>query len=135
MKAAKKVELLAPAGNAEAFYGAIHAGADAIYLGGSRFGARAYAENFSEEELVACIRYAHLFQRKVYLTVNTLVKESEFSGLYEYVLPYYRAGLDGVIIQDMGVFAYLREHFPGMELHGSTQMTITGEYGDRKSVV
>ena len=129
MKAAKKVELLAPAGNAEAFYGAIHAGADAIYLGGSRFGARAYAENFSEEELVACIRYAHLFQRKVYLTVNTLVKESEFSGLYEYVLPYYRAGLDGVIIQDMGVFAYLREHFPGMELHGSTQMTITGEYG------
>ena len=92
MKAAKKVELLAPAGNAEAFYGAIHAGADAIYLGGSRFGARAYAENFSEEELVACIRYAHLFQRKVYLTVNTLVKESEFSGLYEYVLPYYRAG-------------------------------------------
>ena len=129
MKAAKKVELLAPAGNAEAFYGAIHAGADAIYLGGSRFGARAYAENFSEEELVACIRYAHLFQRKVYLTVNTLVKESEFSGLYEYVLPYYRAGLDGVIVQDMGVFAYLREHFPGMELHGSTQMTITGEYG------
>lgn len=69
------------------------------------------------------------FQRKVYLTVNTLVKESEFSGLYEYVLPYYRAGLDGVIVQDMGVFAYLREHFPGMELHGSTQMTITGEYG------
>ena len=129
MKAAKKVELLAPAGNAEAFYGAIHAGADAIYLGGNRFGARAYAENFSEEELVACIRYAHLFQRKVYLTVNTLVKESEFSGLYEYVLPYYRAGLDGVIVQDMGVFAYLREHFPGMELHGSTQMTITGEYG------
>ena len=129
MKAAKKVELLAPAGNAEAFYGAIHAGADAIYLGGSRFGARAYAENFSEEELIACIRYAHLFQRKVYLTVNTLVKESEFSGLYEYVLPYYRAGLDGVIVQDMGVFAYLREHFPGMELHGSTQMTITGEYG------
>ena len=129
MKAAKKVELLSPSGNAEAFYGAIHAGADAIYLGGSRFGARAYAENFSEEELVACIRYAHLFQRKVYLTVNTLVKESEFSGLYEYVLPYYRAGLDGVIVQDMGVFAYLREHFPGMELHGSTQMTITGEYG------
>ena len=129
MKAAKKVELLAPAGNVEAFYGAIHAGADAIYLGGSRFGARAYADNFSEEELVSCIRYAHLFRRKVYLTVNTLVKESEMSGLYEYLLPYYKAGLDGAIIQDMGVFAYLREHFPGMELHGSTQMTITGEYG------
>ncbi len=129
MNAAKKVELLAPAGNAEAFYGAIHAGADAIYLGGSRFGARAYAENFSEEELVTCIRYAHLFGRKVYLTVNTLVKESEFSELHDYLAPYYRAGLDGVIVQDMGVFVYLREHFPGMELHGSTQMTITGEYG------
>lgn len=129
MNAAKKVELLAPAGNAEAFYGAIHAGADAIYLGGSRFGARAYAENFSEEELIACIRYAHLFGRKVYLTVNTLVKESEFSELYGYLSPYYQAGLDGVIIQDMGVFSYLKEHFPGMELHGSTQMTITGEYG------
>ncbi len=129
MNAAKKVELLAPAGNVEAFYGAIHAGADAIYLGGNRFGARAYAENFSEEELIACIRYAHLFGRKVYLTVNTLVKESEFSELYEYLKPYYTAGLDGVIIQDMGVFSYIREQFPGMELHGSTQMTITGEYG------
>ena len=129
MNTAKKVELLAPAGNVEAFYGAIHAGADAIYLGGSRFGARAYAENFSEEELVSCIRYAHLFGRKVYLTVNTLVKEAEFSELSSYVEPYYRAGLDGVIIQDMGVFSYLGEHFPGMELHGSTQMTITGEYG------
>lgn len=129
MNVTKRVELLAPAGNIEAFYGAIHAGADAVYLGGSRFGARAYAENFSEEELVACIRYAHLFRRKVYLTVNTLVKNSEFSELYEYILPYYRAGLDGVIIQDMGVFAHLREYFPGMELHGSTQMTITGEYG------
>lgn len=129
MNAAKKVELLAPAGNVEAFYGAIHAGADAVYLGGSRFGARAYAENFSEEDLITCIRYAHLFNRKVYLTVNTLVKESEFSELYDYLVPYYHAGLDGVIIQDMGVFTFLRENFPGMELHGSTQMTITGEYG------
>lgn len=125
----KKVELLAPAGNVEAFYGAVHAGADAIYLGGNRFGARAYAENFSEDELVDCIRYAHLLGRKVYLTVNTLVKESEFSELYEYLMPYYRAGLDGVIIQDMGVFAFIRDAFPQMELHGSTQMTITGEYG------
>lgn len=129
MNTEKRVELLAPAGNVDAFYGAIYAGADAIYLGGSRFGARAYAENFSEETLVACIRYAHLFGRKVYLTVNTLVKESEFSELYDYLKPYYCAGLDGVIIQDMGVFTFIREHFPGMELHGSTQMTITGEYG------
>lgn len=124
-----RVELLAPAGNIEGFYGAIHAGADAVYLGGSRFGARAYADNFTTEELVCCIRYAHLWGRKVYLTVNTLVKESEFSDIYEYLLPYYEAGLDGVIVQDVGVFAYIREHFPGIELHVSTQMTLTGEYG------
>lgn len=125
----KKVELLAPAGNKEAFYGAIHAGADAVYLGGSRFGARAYADNFTEEELVACIRYAHIFGRKVYLTVNTLVKEAEFAELYDYLMPFYAAGLDGVIVQDIGVFTYIRGQFPGMELHVSTQMTITGKYG------
>lgn len=125
----RKVELLAPAGNRKALLGAISAGADAIYLGGSRYGARAYADNFSEEELIACIRYAHIFGRKIYLTVNTLVKESEFSELYDYIAPYYKAGLDGVIIQDIGVFSFLREHFRGMELHVSTQMTITGEFG------
>lgn len=124
-----RVELLAPAGNAESFYGAVHAGADAVYLGGSRFGARAYADNFITEELVSCIRYAHLWGRKVYLTVNTLVKEAEFGELYDYLLPYYEAGLDGVIVQDIGVLALIREHFPDMELHVSTQMTLTGEYG------
>ncbi len=125
----KQVELLAPAGNTEGFYGAIHAGADAVYLGGSRFGARAYADNFTTEELVSCIRYAHLWNRRVYLTVNTLVKESEFQELYEYLFPYYEAGLDGVIVQDIGILVYIREHFPNMELHVSTQMTLTGEYG------
>lgn len=125
----RKVELLAPAGNKEAFYGAIHAGADAVYLGGSRFGARAYADNFTEEDLITCIRYAHIFGRKVYLTVNTLVKEAEFGELYDYLSPFYAAGLDGVIVQDIGVFTYIREQFPGMELHVSTQMTITGKYG------
>lgn len=124
-----RVELLAPAGNVEGFYGAIHAGADAVYLGGSRFGARAYADNFTTEELVSCIRYAHLWGRKVYLTVNTLVKEAEFGELYNYLLPYYEAGLDGVIVQDIGVFAFIREHFPAIELHVSTQMALTGEYG------
>lgn len=129
MKQNKKVELLAPAGSKEAFYGAIHAGADAVYLGGSRFGARAYADNFTEEELISCIRYAHLWGRKVYLTVNTLVKEAEFQEIYDYLSPYYEAGLDGVIVQDIGVFAFIRENFPDMELHVSTQMTITGKYG------
>lgn len=125
----QKVELLAPAGNPEGFYGAISAGADAVYLGGDKFGARAYADNFTTEELTACIRYAHILGRKVYLTVNTLVKESEFDEIYPYLLPFYEAGLDGVIVQDIGVFCYIREHFPGMELHVSTQMTITGPYG------
>ena len=125
----KKVELLAPAGNKEAFYGAIHAGADAVYLGGDKFGARAYADNFTTEELVECIRYAHIWGRKVYLTVNTLVKDKEWDQLYDYILPFYEVGLDGVIIQDLGVFLYLKEHFPGMELHVSTQMTLTGSYG------
>lgn len=125
----QKVELLAPAGNIEAFYGAIHAGADAIYLGGDKFGARAYADNFTTEELIHCIRYAHIFGRRVYLTVNTLVKDKEWDQLYAYIRPFYEAGLDGVIIQDIGVFLYLKEHFPGMELHVSTQMTLTGSYG------
>lgn len=129
MENGKRVELLAPAGNAEGFYGAIHAGADAVYLGGSRFGARAYADNFTEEELVSCIRYAHLLGRRVYLTLNTLIKEKEMDGIFPWLLPYYEAGLDGVIIQDLGVFAYIREHFPGLELHVSTQMAITGWYG------
>ena len=125
----KKVELLAPAGNKEGFYGAIHAGADAVYLGGDKFGARAYADNFTTEELIECIRYAHLWGKKVYLTVNTLVKDKEWNQLHDYIQPFYEVGLDGVIIQDLGVFLYLKEHFPGMELHVSTQMTLTGSYG------
>lgn len=125
MKHKKKVELLAPAGNREGFLGAIHAGADAVYLGGKQFGARAYADNFSEEELITCIKYAHLWGRKAYLTVNTLTRNQELERLYDYLLPFYRAGLDGVIIQDMGVFQYVSRHFPGLELHVSTQMTIT----------
>lgn len=125
----KKVELLSPAGNREGFYGAVCAGADAVYLGGRKFGARAYADNFTEEELTECIRYAHLWGRKVYLTVNTLVKDSEWEELYPYLCPLYEAGLDGVIVQDMGVLLFLREQFPQMELHASTQMTLTGVYG------
>lgn len=125
----KLVELLAPAGNPEALYGAVNAGADAVYLAGNRFGARAYADNFTTEELVEAIEYCHLFDRKVYLTVNTLLKESEFAQLYEYIQPFYDAGLDGVIIQDAGVFQFLREHFPGLVLHGSTQMSICTSFG------
>ncbi len=125
----RRVELLAPAGNREGFYGAVCAGADAVYLGGDKYGARAYADNFTAKELVECIRYAHIRSRKVYLTVNTLVKEAEMAELYEYLCPFYEAGLDGVIVQDIGVLAFIREQFPDMELHASTQMTITGRYG------
>ncbi len=127
----KKVELLAPAGNYEALIGAFAAGADAVYLGGSAFGARAYAENFTEEEIIRGIHLAHMLDKKVYLTVNTLVKEKEFKQLYNFLLPYYENGLDGVIVQDLGVFRYIREQFSGMELHVSTQMTITGGDGAR----
>lgn len=125
----KKVELLAPAGSFESFLGAIHAGADAVYIGGQKYGARAYAENFTEEEVCLAIRYAHLFGKKLYMTVNTLVKEQEMQGLPAYIRPFYEEGLDGVIVQDMGVFALFRECFPGLELHGSTQMTVTGVRG------
>ena len=90
----KRIELLAPAGNREAFYGAVHAGADAIYMGGERFGARAYADNFSREELLGCIRYGHLYGCKSYLTVNTLMKEQELTELVEELEPLYQAGLD-----------------------------------------
>ncbi len=126
-----QVELLAPAGSKEAFLGAIHAGADAVYLAGNKYGARAYAENFTTEELVYCIRYAHIFGRKVYLTVNTLMKDAELDDLYEYLAPFYEAGLDACIVQDLGVFQCLKRWFPEMELHVSTQMTITGAYGGR----
>ena len=127
----KKTELLAPAGNYESFLGAIHAGADAVYLAGQKFGARAYAGNFSTEELCRAIRYAHLSERKVYLTLNTLIKEPEFFQIYEYLHPFYEEGLDGIIVQDLGVLTYIREQFPTLPLHISTQATVTGVEGAR----
>lgn len=126
----KQVELLAPAGSFEIFKAVIAAGADAVYVGGNAFGARAYANNFSEEELLEAIDYAHLHHRKLYLTVNTLFKEKELNEqLYPYLLPYYRQGLDAVIVQDIGAMAFIREYFPGLEIHTSTQMTVTNRYG------
>lgn len=125
----KRIELLSPAGNREAFYGAVHAGADAIYMGGEKFGARAYADNFSGEELTECIRYGHIHGCKSYLTVNTLLKEQELAEMAEALKPLYEAGLDGVIVQDMGALQVIRRHFPNLELHASTQMTVTGPEG------
>lgn len=127
----KDFELLAPAGSLEILKGVIESGADAVYVGGSMFGARAYANNFTEEELLEAIDFAHLRGVKVYLTVNTLIKNSEFSKLYDYLLPYYKRGLDAVIVQDLGVVKAIHEYFPSMELHTSTQMTVTGADGVR----
>ena len=125
----EKIEILAPAGSYESFRAAIAAGADAVYAGGSRFGARAFAENFSEEQLLEAIDYAHLHGRKFYLTVNTLLKNVEIQELYHYLEPLYLGGLDAVIVQDVGVLEYVRVFFPDLDIHASTQMTITGASG------
>ncbi len=125
-----EIELLAPAGSFEGLAAAINAGADAVYIGGKKFGARAYADNPDEDMLISGIRYAHLHGKKVYMTINTLLKENELQGeLYDYVKAYYEAGLDAVIVQDFGVFAFIRKYFPNLPLHASTQMTITGTGG------
>lgn len=125
----RQIEILAPAGSYECFQAAIAAGADAVYAGGSRFGARAYADNFTEEELIQAIEEAHLFGKKLYLTVNTLLKDTEIEELYAYLSPLYEKGLDAVIVQDTGVLEYIRTNFPGLDIHASTQMTITGYPG------
>lgn len=124
-----RVELLAPAGNYEAFLGAVNAGADAVYLGGDKFSARAYADNFSADEICQAIHTAHFMGKKIYLTVNTLIKDTELSELYDWLLPFYEAGLDGAIVQDIGVLCFIRDYFKDLALHASTQMALTGEGG------
>ncbi len=124
-----ETELLAPAGSFESLRAAVNAGADAVYIGGTRFGARAYAENPDEKGLCEAIRFAHLHGCDLYLTVNTLLKEEELEELGGYLKPYYESGLDAVIVQDMGVFSYIRENFPDLPIHASTQMTVLGAEG------
>ena len=126
-KREKRAELLAPAGSYPALEAAFRAGADAVYLGGQKFGARAYADNLDTDQMKEAIRYAHIHGRQLYLTVNTLLKNRELEKeLYEYLAPYYEEGLDAVIVQDLGVLRFIRREFPGMHIHASTQMTITG---------
>lgn len=125
-------EVLAPAGSFQTFKAVIEAGADAVYVGGSRFGARAYADNFTEEELLQAIDYAHLRGKKIYLTVNTLLKNKEINDeLYDYLLPFYLKGLDAVLVQDFGALSYIHKAFPDLPIHTSTQMTLTGIEGVR----
>lgn len=126
----KRIEILAPAGSYESLEAAVLAGADAVYVGGNKFGARAFANNFSEEQMLEAIDFVHLHDRKIYMTVNTLLKEKEIENeLYQYIEPYYRQGLDAVIVQDLGVLSFLRQHFPDLPIHASTQMTVTNVLG------
>ena len=125
----EKIEILAPAGSMEGLKAALCAGADAVYIGGSRFGARAFAQNPDTEEMVEAIHYTHLRGKRIYLTVNTLIKEQEFGGLYDFLAPYYEAGLDAAIVQDFGAMCFVSKEFPKLSIHASTQMTLTAPEG------
>ncbi|WP_238884830.1 U32 family peptidase [Clostridium sp. YIM B02551] len=120
----KKVELLAPAGSFESLYAAINNGADAVYLGGDKFSARAYASNFNEENMIKAVDYVHMYGLKIYITINTLIKENEIKEAIKYIKFLYEIGVDGLIIQDLGLFNLVRNILPDFELHASTQMTI-----------
>ncbi|MEI7433268.1 MAG: U32 family peptidase [Methanomicrobiales archaeon] len=125
----KVPELLAPAGSPESLVAAIDAGADAVYLGGNRFSARNYAENFNPATIADAVRYAHLRGVKVYVTVNTLVHDSELTDTAAFILSLYQAGIDAILVQDTGVASVAREVAPGLPLHASTQMTIHNREG------
>lgn len=125
-----KAELLAPAGSYEGLQAVVKAGADAVYIGGSMFGARAYANNPQQDEMLEAIDYAHIHGKQIYLTVNTLLKNKELYGqLYDYLAPYYQQGIDAVIVQDLGVLSFLKKEFPNLSIHASTQMAVTGARG------
>ena len=125
------IEILAPCGSYDILTAAVKAGADACYIGGSKFGARAYAENLQDDLILKAIDYAHLHETKLYLTLNTLLKNTEIKQLASYIIPYYEAGLDAVIVQDLGVFNFIKDYFPDIPTHCSTQMNITSVHGAR----
>ncbi len=126
----KGPEILAPAGSMESLYAAVNAGCDAVYIGGGMFGARAYADNPDRETLLYAADYCHLHGVKLYMAVNTLLKEDEImESLYNYISPYYEAGIDAAIVQDAGVIYMLHKYFPGLALHASTQMTLVSGEG------
>lgn len=129
MEINKKYELLAPVGDIEMFEAAIYASADAVYLAADKFGARAYASNFDLEQLKKLLIKAHKNSIKVYLTVNTLIKDSEFEKLYQYLKALKDIGVDALIVQDLGAYHFIKRHFSGFEIHASTQMTVNNFYG------
>ena len=125
----KLPELLAPAGSPDALKAAVAAGADAVYLSGRRFGARKFAQNFDESELEKAIEYAHLHRVKVYVTVNTLIRDGELPDAARYLVKLYEMGADAVLVQDIGLAALARELVPDLNIHASTQMTIHNSQG------
>lgn len=128
----KQIEILAPAGSYDGMRAAMNAGCDAVYIGGSSFGARAYANNLNQEALLEAIDEAHIRNKRLYLTVNTLVKERELEEeLYQFLEKFYLQGLDAVIVQDLGVMRFIHQHFPKLPIHASTQMTLTMAQGSK----
>ncbi|MCR5011730.1 MAG: U32 family peptidase, partial [Lachnospiraceae bacterium] len=125
------MELLSPAGDHESAIGALNAGADAVYLGAQLFSARASAKNLSVDELKDVISYAHLLGRKIYLTTNILMYNSELPDLFDIMDPLYESGLDACIIQDLGVLHAFRQRYPELGLHASTQMAVMTASGSR----
>lgn len=126
------IEILAPAGNTASFEAAIKAGANAVYLGGKNFSARAGADNFSEQDLIDVVEYAHLRNAKVYVTINTLLDDSELRSSIEFSKFLYEIGVDGIIIQDLGYFHLLNKSIKGIEKHASTQMSVNNIYGAKE---
>ena len=124
-------ELLVPVGNMDSLKAAVMNGADAIYLGGKRFGARAFAGNFSDEEMILAIHFAHLYGVKIYVTVNTIVFESELEDVYNYCLFLHKTGVDALIVQDLGLMSLLKRRLPNLEIHASTQVHNVSESGLR----
>lgn len=125
-----QLELLSPAGDLQIFKAVVNAGADAVYFGGDLFGARAYAKNFTIDEAAEAIKYAHLHGARAYLTVNTLLKNTEIErNLYSYLKSYVESGIDAFIVQDFGVFNLIREYFPDTHTHISTQVSLCTGYG------
>lgn len=128
----EKVELLAPAGSKDSLMAGLMAGADAFYIGGSKFGARAYASNPTDEELIELINLVHIYDKKIYLTLNTLVKNSEIEEVIQFIKPFYENGIDALIIQDLGILELVQKVYPDLPIHASTQMSITSSYGASK---
>ena len=125
------MELLSPAGNREALVAAIACGADAVYLGYTAFGARSYAGNFDADGLRDAVAYAHERGKKIYVTVNTLVKQCELDDLRDVLDLLSDVRVDAVLVQDMGVAQIIQQSYPHLVLHASTQMTINNAQGAR----